>query len=249
MISDDEFFESKSSSDPDDEYFEGKSSSDWYDTDDSDAEKEIPNPNDWPENLYQDINKLPEPLKKEHFQEGILYFMTLNATKKRSSLGMVIEVRSNKFIWRNYGIRGSSQKTYHESGKDNEHSFDEVWRLAPRRELMIPRSTENIRTGQTLNFQYENDRFTVRVLASRSTSITAIIETGANRGETTNFERIEIVDCLELFVSSLLHDMHDDLSSLMWTEDKTATTYNFPSDKPSLKPGFFCPEPIQNKRL
>ena len=79
---------------------------------------------------------------------------------------------------------------------------------------MIPRSVDNLRIGQTMNFEYENNRVTVHVLEHRSTSIIGVIECGKNRGERKEFERIEILDCLELFGSSVLHNLHKSLAIL-----------------------------------
>ena len=52
---------------------EEESESDWYDPQESDTEQEMPDPNDIPENLYQDVGQLPKPLGKMHFKEGCLY--------------------------------------------------------------------------------------------------------------------------------------------------------------------------------
>ena len=61
-------------------------SSDQYDSEDYDTEDEVPNPHNRTESLYQEVNKLPEVLQKEHFLEGFLYLMTLNAKKDVTSL-------------------------------------------------------------------------------------------------------------------------------------------------------------------
>ena len=49
---------------------EEESESDWYDPQESDTEQEMPDPNDIPENLYQDVGQLPKPLRKMNFVEG-----------------------------------------------------------------------------------------------------------------------------------------------------------------------------------
>ena len=79
---------------------------------------------------------------------------------------------------------------------------------------MIPRSVDNLRIGQTLNFTYENSRVTVHVLEHRSTTIIGLIECGKNRGKTEEYEHIEISDCLELFGSSVLHKLYKSLATL-----------------------------------
>ena len=41
-------------------------------------------------------------------------------------LGMVIEIKAEKFIYRTFFIRGSKMKTYHEGAKDAEFEYNEV---------------------------------------------------------------------------------------------------------------------------
>ena len=48
---------------------------DWYH--ESDTSENIPEPNDEPAALYQDLNTLPVPLLNYNFDEGLLYTMTL----------------------------------------------------------------------------------------------------------------------------------------------------------------------------
>ena len=73
-------------------------SSDWYDSEEYDTGDEVPNPQDRKESLYQDVNKLPELLKKEHFQEGLLYLITLDDRKDVPSLGMIMETFTDTFL-------------------------------------------------------------------------------------------------------------------------------------------------------
>ena len=51
---------------------------DWYQ--ESDTSEEIPDPNQRNAKLFQDVDTLPVEIKKSHFQEGIIYFMTLDKT-------------------------------------------------------------------------------------------------------------------------------------------------------------------------
>ena len=48
---------------------------DWYNS--SDTSDGIPNPDMNKDPLYQDENSLPEAIKKSHFEEGLLYTLTL----------------------------------------------------------------------------------------------------------------------------------------------------------------------------
>ena len=73
-------------------------SSDWYDSEEYDTGDEVPNPQHRKESLYQDVNKLPELLKREHFQEGLLYLITLDDRKDVPSLGMIVETFMDTFL-------------------------------------------------------------------------------------------------------------------------------------------------------
>ena len=77
----------------------GSDSEDWYVSEDSETEKEVPDSNNEEAALYQDVDKLPEPLSKNHFQEGLLYLMTLGNEKEKTALGMIIEVKTKSFIY------------------------------------------------------------------------------------------------------------------------------------------------------
>ena len=57
---------------------------------DSDTSENLPDPNNLGVPLYQDVNKLPVDLKKHHFEEGLVYFMTLKTCKKHPMLAMII---------------------------------------------------------------------------------------------------------------------------------------------------------------
>ena len=73
---------------------------DWYNSDESDTDSDIPDPNDDPEALFQDEGRLPEHLKKAHFQEGYLYLLSLKREKDVSILGMIVEANASCFIYR-----------------------------------------------------------------------------------------------------------------------------------------------------
>ena len=112
---------------------------------DSDTEDEIPDPNLSPIALYQDTDKLPEPLEKGHFQEGIIYALTLKNDRAVINLGMIILVTDSSFLFRVFTAKGTSRKTYHDGAADKEFAFDQIQRLAPRRELMQPKHPKKAR--------------------------------------------------------------------------------------------------------
>ena len=112
------------SKDSDDDYGNSESehdfeNEDWY-TGDSDTDEDIPDVNLSSEALYQDVAKLPEELDKKHFEEGIIYALTLHDLKSITFLGMLILVKKDSFLFRIFSAKGSSRKTYHEGLIDKE---------------------------------------------------------------------------------------------------------------------------------
>lgn len=101
-----ESYESKSDLEED-----GANMEDWYH--DSDTSQDLPLPNDDENPLYQEVNKLPVPLEKDHFQEGLIYAMTLEDKSHNTMLVMVINKDEESFTYRIFFVQASSQKTYH----------------------------------------------------------------------------------------------------------------------------------------
>ena len=60
----------------------------WYH--ESDTSEDIPDPNLEEKSLFQKWNSLPVELRKDHFQEGLLYLMTLDQACKEPMLVMII---------------------------------------------------------------------------------------------------------------------------------------------------------------
>ena len=94
---------------------EGKQGSDedWYN--ESDTDEDLPDPNNSAQRLFQDIDLLPVELTNQHFQEGIIYTMTLAKQRKNPMLVMVMLTRLIDFKYRIFFVRGSKRKTYHQS--------------------------------------------------------------------------------------------------------------------------------------
>ena len=90
----------------------------WYNEDDT--EEEIPDPNNDPNPLFQDQNKIPEALRKSHFLEGLLYSLTLKKEKDVTYLGLLILRKDQTFIFRVYHALGTSRKTFHTGATDKE---------------------------------------------------------------------------------------------------------------------------------
>ena len=68
---------------------------DWFHCD-SDTGDDIRDPNDNPDSLFQDVDKLPEPLKKKHFEEDLVYAMTMEHNNK--NLILIILVKEENFL-------------------------------------------------------------------------------------------------------------------------------------------------------
>ena len=103
---------------------------------------------------------------------------------------------------------------------------------------MLPQNVKSIAIGQTINFDSGNGRITIRVESCRSRSILGMIECGKGRGSKKEFEKIEIVDCLVLFASSLLQKMNKHLSALDWEDGKNSRTEDYPTRRPALNSDF-----------
>ena len=169
---------------------EEEKNSDWYN--DSDTSEDIPDPNLQDDPLFQKVDTLPEELCNKHFEEGLIYVMTLNKQRDKPLLIMVIESRQMDFSYRTFFVRGSSRKTYHQGGTDETASYGDIWRLAPRDELVIEREISTIFIGQTLRLRHGMDvRYeTILVTHKTSKTITGTIECGPNRGKAVYFKSL-----------------------------------------------------------
>ena len=78
-------------------YEEEVENNDWYK--ESDTSDDIPYPNLDKLPLFQEENKLPVPLLKKYFKEGLMYARTLDDNHKVTMLVMIIEKRQNDFVY------------------------------------------------------------------------------------------------------------------------------------------------------
>ena len=97
---------------------------DWYHS--SDTSEDIPDPNTSAEALYQDEDHLPEPLRSFHFVEGLIYTMTKHSSRRNSMLVWIIEAKEDTFTYNCYFQQTSSAKTWHQTGKFAECSYDDI---------------------------------------------------------------------------------------------------------------------------
>ena len=107
-----------------DSEFEASELSDWYNS--SDTSEDIPDPNMSQERKYQDQDCLPTALNTSHFEEGLIYTMTLYAAQNNSMLIWIIQAKQKSFTFRCLFHQGSGAKTWHETGKSKECRYDEV---------------------------------------------------------------------------------------------------------------------------
>lgn len=63
------------------------------------------------------------------------------------------------------------------------------------------------RAGQTLRFTYEEQDITAFITERTSRTLKGEVVCGTKRGQTQVFEQIEMLDCFELFGSSILKNL------------------------------------------
>ena len=125
--------------------------------------------------------------------------MTLHKEKHVTLLGLLIEKKKKKFIFRVYYTKGAKRKSFHQGAKDKVLSYDDIWRLAPRDELMIKTTNEALRVGQTVRFDDNEGFTTIRITKTFSRSIKGIVICGAHRGKERSFETYEMLNFREIF--------------------------------------------------
>ena len=222
--------------------------SDWYR--ESDTGDEIPDPNMQKEPLYQKSGKLPCRVRVSHFEEGLIYTMTFLKEKLKPMLAMITAKRTHDFSYRVFFVRGSSRKTYHQAGTDRKAKYDDVWRLAPRKELIFPQEVSNVFIGQTLRFTYGmNDTWeTILVLEKTSSTVTGVVQCGHKQGTTETYDKIEMINCQEIFGSPILHKLFAKIKSLEWEIDNKCKTRKIPNRRPTLNRSFMVPNDESYKR-
>ena len=221
---------------------------DWYH--ESDTSDGFPDPNNGSVSLYQDANKLPEPLRPVHFEEGMIYTILMKSKSNNPMLIMVIEQGRLTFVFRCYFVRGSSMKTFHTGRKDQTCKYNDVLRLAPRRELMQKTDASKMRPGETIRFTYGFNEYYTTILITRRTNrnIMGSVECGKDRGKDQTFELVEMVNCTEIFGSSLLQDLHNQSLESVWVDASKTVTKDFPPYKPNLCDEFKVPNDENYKR-
>ena len=84
-----------------------------------------------------------------------------------------------------------------------------IWRLAPRRELVEKCDPNDATTGQMLRFEYgmSSTPTTITVIRRRSREIEGQVICGADRGKEVLYSTVEMLHCTEVFGSSMLYDL------------------------------------------
>ena len=70
---------------------------DWYHS--SDTSDDIPDLNMSADPLFQDQDRLPAPLQRDHFKEGLIYTMTKHSDRKYALLVLIIEAKLRTFSY------------------------------------------------------------------------------------------------------------------------------------------------------
>ena len=78
---------------------------------------------------------------------------------------------------------------------------------------MRPILVQNMHPGQTLRFEYDDITLTALVIKKTSSQFTGILECGPNRGDVRDFMLYEIVNSFELFYSSKLSSIFQQVST------------------------------------
>ena len=221
---------------------------DWYNS--SDTSEDIPNPNLSKEALYQSPNMLPVPLQKSHFEEGLIYTMTLKG-EKTPMLVFINEVTEDLFVYRVFFMQGSTKHTFHQSGKEKISKYKDVWRLAPRTELVRSCIADKAAIGHTLRFAYGMSSSPVTICVTKFTSktIEGTLLCGTHRGNSKTFQIFEILNCTEIFGSSTLHNLYIKVKDATWTKAPKSRTREGIDRKPKLNQEFYVPRNENYKRV
>ena len=236
-----------SKSDYDSEH-ESTDQEDWYNA--SDTSEDIPDPNLSKEALYQAPNKLPAPLQKSHFEEGLIYTMTLKG-KQGSMLVFINDVTEELFSYQIFFVQGSSRQTFHQTGKEKISNYNDVARLAPRTELVRDCTPGKASIGHTLRFEYgmSSSHVTICVTGFASRTVVGTLLCGTHRGNSKTFDIYEMVNCTEVFGSSTLHDLYTKVKEATWTSAPKSRTRRGIDRKPKLNPEFCVGRNEKYKRV
>ena len=128
--------------------------------------------------------------------------------------------------------------------------YEDVWRLAPRDELVRKQQVTDIFMGQTLRYicSVRDKPETMMVTKISRTTVTSILECGKNRGETKTIQKYVIVESQEIFGSSLLHSILQKVKKLDWAEAPRSQTPKIPKRRPKLSSEFIVPVDEAYKR-
>ena len=107
----------------------------------------------------------------------------------------------------------------------------------------------NARAGQTLHFCYEEEIITALVVKRTSRYLTGKIECGTARGQIREFLQIEILHCQEIFGSSLLQNLLNQVKEATWANGDNSISPQNPPHKPKLRSEYMVPAPIKHKRV
>ena len=113
---------------------------------------------------------------------------------------------------------------------------------------MLSRDLDTARVGQTLRFEITDETVTVKVIRITRRYINGIIECGPQRGKEQMFEKIEMVNCKEIFAYSVLGDIYSAMESAQWESADNSKTKELPKSTPKLNAEFICKSHEKYKR-
>ena len=222
---------------------------DWYHS--SDTSDDIPDPNMSADPLFQDQDLLPEPLQRDHFKEGLIYTMTKHIDRKNALLVLIIEAKLRTFSYQCFFQQRSSSSTYHKTGKETKCAYKDIWRLAPRRELVEKCDPNDATTGQMLRFEYgmSSTPTTITVIRRRSREIEGQVICGADRGKEVLYSTVEMLHCTEVFGSSMLYDLLSQVKDAKQANADKSKTRKGDQIKPKMNHEYHCPNEEKYKRV
>ena len=79
---------------------------------------------------------------------------------------------------------------------------------------MRSRDSGTVRVGQTLRFSYDDTYYTGLIVSGTSRTYSCLLECGKNRGLKKVFSMAEMLDCQEIFGSSIVQSLYQQASNL-----------------------------------
>ena len=79
------------------------------------------------------------------------------------------------------------------------------------------------------------------VLEKNSSTVTGVVQCGHKQGRTETYEKMEMINCQEIFGSPILHKLFAKIKSLEWEIVNKCKTRKIPNQRPTLNRSFMVP--------